>query len=404
MIIVCEQCHTRFHLDDARMPARGARVRCSRCKHAFHVRPPGAASGDLADALAAEAAEAGGAPALEPTRDLDETGGATELAPGAAGTAAGGEGPAPEAGLEEDWQFNEDPRPADVPPRPEAPRPEPWTAEASPELGSAEPARESPPEREEGDPDEEDPLQALGNPENWDLLGAEGLDAPEAEPDSEAEPAAAGDWLSSPGEGASSDEGEAARAEPAAPEAPAEEAAPHRAGGAGRGEALVRTAAHAAAWLAIAALVGFALSGVALTPVGRDAAAPVLRAGGWHSSSARAVRLENARAGELLLVTGRFERAASEPAAPSGPLAVQLVDAKGRPLAGARAPLGWALPERRLRLDAPAALRAALAQRAPGPEAALAGGALPLQAVFASVPAEAAGFVLVAGEGAEGGA
>ncbi len=42
MILTCERCDTRFRLDESRLPARGARVRCSRCKHAFFVKPAGA--------------------------------------------------------------------------------------------------------------------------------------------------------------------------------------------------------------------------------------------------------------------------------------------------------------------------------------------------------------------------
>ena len=39
MIITCEECTTRFKLDDARIPAKGAKVRCSKCRHAFFVKP-----------------------------------------------------------------------------------------------------------------------------------------------------------------------------------------------------------------------------------------------------------------------------------------------------------------------------------------------------------------------------
>jgi predicted Zn finger-like uncharacterized protein len=45
LIITCEQCATQFQLDDARIPEKGARVRCSRCKHRFFVKP-GAPAGD----------------------------------------------------------------------------------------------------------------------------------------------------------------------------------------------------------------------------------------------------------------------------------------------------------------------------------------------------------------------
>ncbi len=40
MTITCENCNTRFVLDEARIPAQGARVRCSRCQHRFQVKPP----------------------------------------------------------------------------------------------------------------------------------------------------------------------------------------------------------------------------------------------------------------------------------------------------------------------------------------------------------------------------
>ena len=41
MIVVCEGCQRRFQLDDARIPEKGARVRCKHCHHRFRVSPPG---------------------------------------------------------------------------------------------------------------------------------------------------------------------------------------------------------------------------------------------------------------------------------------------------------------------------------------------------------------------------
>ncbi len=41
MVVVCKNCDTRFNLQDEKIPPRGAKVRCSRCKHAFRVDPPG---------------------------------------------------------------------------------------------------------------------------------------------------------------------------------------------------------------------------------------------------------------------------------------------------------------------------------------------------------------------------
>lgn len=40
MIITCASCLTKFNLDDARIQAKGIKVRCSRCKHVFYVVPP----------------------------------------------------------------------------------------------------------------------------------------------------------------------------------------------------------------------------------------------------------------------------------------------------------------------------------------------------------------------------
>jgi predicted Zn finger-like uncharacterized protein len=82
VIVTCERCSTQFRLDDKRVPERGVRVRCSRCKYAFRVEPL-VSSGD-------ERIQRAAARGLEPdtpevTQDLlDE---------------------------EEDWQFNDD-RPA----------------------------------------------------------------------------------------------------------------------------------------------------------------------------------------------------------------------------------------------------------------------------------------------------
>ena len=83
MVIVCEKCDTRFQLDDSRVPAKGARVRCSRCKHAFFVKHPGRGEAGAAGQVVAR--DRGG------DRGLRDAG--------------------------EDWQFNEDSRPAIEPDR-----------------------------------------------------------------------------------------------------------------------------------------------------------------------------------------------------------------------------------------------------------------------------------------------
>jgi len=40
MIVTCASCLTKFNLDESRIPAKGAKVRCSRCQHVFFVAPP----------------------------------------------------------------------------------------------------------------------------------------------------------------------------------------------------------------------------------------------------------------------------------------------------------------------------------------------------------------------------
>lgn len=40
MIVTCASCLTKFYLDDSKIPAKGAKVRCSRCKQVFYVVTP----------------------------------------------------------------------------------------------------------------------------------------------------------------------------------------------------------------------------------------------------------------------------------------------------------------------------------------------------------------------------
>lgn len=40
MIVQCQQCDTKFNLDEAKVPAEGAWVRCSKCQDVFQVLPP----------------------------------------------------------------------------------------------------------------------------------------------------------------------------------------------------------------------------------------------------------------------------------------------------------------------------------------------------------------------------
>ena len=40
MIVTCASCMTKFNLDESKIPAKGAKVRCSKCQHVFFVTPP----------------------------------------------------------------------------------------------------------------------------------------------------------------------------------------------------------------------------------------------------------------------------------------------------------------------------------------------------------------------------
>ncbi len=55
MIIQCEQCRTKFKLDDEKVSDRGVRVRCVRCRNVFTVRKPVAELEPLSPPIAPEA-------------------------------------------------------------------------------------------------------------------------------------------------------------------------------------------------------------------------------------------------------------------------------------------------------------------------------------------------------------
>lgn len=40
MIVTCASCLTKYHLDDSKVSEKGAKVRCSRCKHVFYLALP----------------------------------------------------------------------------------------------------------------------------------------------------------------------------------------------------------------------------------------------------------------------------------------------------------------------------------------------------------------------------
>lgn len=100
LIVTCQECATSFQLDDARIPATGARVRCSRCKHAFFLPHPSASASQAIQAVVEQVVEEKDGRTPEPTRDL----GASFRA-GRAGKSTHAARVEPE---EEDWQFSQE--------------------------------------------------------------------------------------------------------------------------------------------------------------------------------------------------------------------------------------------------------------------------------------------------------
>lgn len=117
MIVTCEECSTRFQLDEARIPEAGARVRCSRCKHAFFLPNPSTSTEDALHGIAEQTAsdpssqlpgpseDLGARSAGPPNTDAEVTGAAARL------LSSEREAPHSEPDLEEDdWQFSEEVR------------------------------------------------------------------------------------------------------------------------------------------------------------------------------------------------------------------------------------------------------------------------------------------------------
>src|SRR5690606_38249213 len=158
----CERCETRFKLDESRIPARGARVRCSRCKHAFFVTPPGATPEALVHEVAAEAARAGErAKPPEPSWDLEDGPDAT-LARTRSAPAATASDPADDT----DWRFEDD-----------VPGLDAGAPGASLDASAAQTAPSlALPDRNESS------FADLGDPETWDLLAGDAPLAPSSPP------------------------------------------------------------------------------------------------------------------------------------------------------------------------------------------------------------------------------
>jgi predicted Zn finger-like uncharacterized protein len=377
LIVTCEQCATQFQLDDARVPAGGVRVRCSRCKHAFFIEPPAAAASlDPADRAAQDALDAEASPPPDPTEDLAEPGPGPQRRLDEDGDPAG----------ESDWEFNESPFGNEGD---DAAAPEQDAARAAIDdlLDSrpAEPRRPAPAPAaaasDELPPDAEE--EELGTPESWDFL------AGDASPDGAREAAS------------ESVEAGAAAAPPRAsfqPPAVAdvdEWVPPTRPSLA---LLLLSRTGQTIGWCVTGSLLVL-IAALTIAPSLAPRPAPASgfqRLANLQAQGITGRWVENLVAGPLFVVTGRLENPTSE-AVPLGVLAgVRLLDANGGRLPVEMAPLGPGIPPRELREADPAALQA----RQAGGGAALAatpiapGGGLAFEAVVVGAPLAASRFLI----------
>jgi predicted Zn finger-like uncharacterized protein len=370
LILTCERCETRFRLDEKRLPAGGARVRCSRCKHAFFVNPGGAPATDVVHQLAEAAATQARVPVPAPSWDLeDDPNGRTaqsdlSLRPSVASDPLPGD-----FEEESDWRFED----------------EMQLGNSGASLDLPNGAAPAPP-----NPDPNDSSFAeLGDPESWDLLSSPVLDPPLPRPSPPVSPATP-------------------TPQPIERVAPKplvlETIEPVREGAAVKrvAEALAiasgfefSPAVRGGAWFALAALVTLA-TWTNLVPAA-PAAVPqrgVVSLGSLELNSVRARQIENAVAGPIWVVSGELRNPSDEPRAVGATLAVSLLDRAGAPIGTAGATLNGALPMQRLREDDPARLReeaeataSELAAKVLAPGASVA-----VDAVFTTPAREAARF------------
>ncbi len=443
LIIECERCQTRFQLDDTLVPAQGARVRCSRCKHAFFVRPPDVSDGEVVDQLAFDAATLRGTtpnPATDLEREVpeerpevpEERPEVPEERPEDARTrvyAAEQPGERPEDELtrafaterspanaaaeepeEEDWEFNEDlpaadpavsspARPAPSAPARPAPAPRRRPAPAAPPAAESGPeldfdpvtdflADEPEPEAEQSPQDSGD-FGELGSPEDWDLLSDGPAGAPPPPPPAlEAPPVASApaepvERVESPPRSSG-----AVRVPPAELEAARDVLAPEPRSWSSR-------LGHAAGWcFVLVASAVAAWGGLAPSVLPPPAAPDFARVAGLRVQDVRGQLVENAGAGWLFVVSGTLSNPAETPRALRGPMAVRLLDAEGAPLDQAPAWLAPAPGEKVVRESQPGALLRAQEQaaRSLAAEPMEPGSSLAFAAIFPELPDEARSF------------
>lgn len=371
MVVSCQKCRTRFQLDEARIPAKGVRVRCSKCKHAFFVAPPGGKD-DTIHGLAQEAAARGRPSKAKPgpTHDLPGPGGGEP---------------------EDDWQFNIDPPggrqgdlsdsdfdeaaapPAEItdsePTENESgffeldglSDPGPERSNEAPAAAAAAPADPAPAAAKPGkktrpaapppiEPEQEVTFEDLGRPESWDFGVAE-----------PARPAPA-PAATKPAKSAKSAKKKAA----GSPAAVAETVpATPRAGAARstRAGSFAGTLGGAAGWLLALALFGFGLGGALRSPPASGELAAV-SIGKLELAGLRVRHVENLFAGPLVVLSGELRNPGSETVRSGVAPRVRITDARGEVLDGALGWVGLGVSPDELRGSEPSALAETLARSA----------------------------------------
>jgi predicted Zn finger-like uncharacterized protein len=371
LILTCERCETRFRLDESRLPTTGARVRCSRCKHAFFVRPPGASPADAIQELAQQAAATGRPTAPEPSWDLEEAAAGRTMQRSARPAAAPSEGSS-DFESESDWRFEDE-------------VPQLGDSGASLDL----PNGEAPPAPVALDANESS-FAELGDPESWDLRGSSSDDitatrvvvpAAVETPRVVVAEATADVAVTPPRAATVADADDAEAVHAAIPVAGVE----------------VSPAVQIGGWIAAAALV----AAVALLGLVPSAATSPDRLDtvsvGPLAIQALAPRLvEHALAGPIWVVSGELHNPGTEARSLGAAVGVTLLDAAGAPLEHAAATIALPLAPtslremdlERVREEADAAA-AALARRSIAP-----GDSVAVEAVFASAPRGAVRFAL----------
>jgi predicted Zn finger-like uncharacterized protein len=381
VVVSCQKCRTRFQLDEARIPAKGVKVRCSKCKHAFFVAKP---DGDAAaiHQIAEEAAATGrpAKPRPAPTVDLRA-----------------------KDSEDEDWEFNMEPR-ADGPGAPTSPPPAELTDSEPADLAGvgevrgaaenlfeldglpdrdrdAEPepaaAKADAPGKKKGkaksvppaiEPEQEVDFRNLGKPESWSSPGKRA-----AVPVAKAKKAAKGAAAETPQEDA---------------RAPVRSTLPRVDPG-----TLVGSLAGAAGWAVAALLLAFGLNG-ALAPPAADADLAPTAIGALEITDLEVRHVENLFAGPLVVVAGELRNPGADGTRAGAAPLVRVTDALGEALDIAPVWIGAAIPDDDLRRLDPGPIAAAQAQgaRALGQRSFAANERVPVTALLADLPEEAVGF------------